>query len=33
MNRSIHRIVQGVQTIDGEGVNLKRIIGSQNLDM
>ena len=33
MNRSIHRIVQGVQTIDGAGVNLKRIIGSQNLDM
>ena len=33
MNRSIHRIVQGVQTSDGAGVNLTRIIGSQSLDM
>ena len=33
MNRSIHRIVQGVQTSDGAGVNLTRIIGSRSLDM
>ena len=33
MNRSIIRIVDGIQTSDGAGVKLKRIIGSPALNL
>ena len=32
-NRKIKYLVQGVQTSDGAGVNLNRIIGSPQLNM
>ena len=31
--RSIQKVIQGVQTTDGAGVNLTRIIGSMELNM
>ena len=33
MNRSVTNIIDGVQTSDGAGVKLRRIIGSSNLNM
>ena len=33
MNRSVINIIDGVQTSDGAGVKLRRIIGSSNLNM
>ena len=33
MNRNITRIVDGIQTSDGAGVKLKRIIGSPELNL
>ena len=33
MNRSVINIIDGVQTSDGAGVKLRRIIGSPNLNM
>jgi len=31
--RSIQKVIQGVQTMDGAGVNLTRVIGSMELNM